>query len=150
MELFGKAKEVASRPEVIALDSAWKHENVVRDRLEIVCAHVAKLFVIEATKQPITSSQVANESLSGGDSFSTMAPADVALLIFEVVAERNRNSQLWNNLGAGGINDEINNTVCKFLYGPSTLGGDISQRIRESTFTGAKQKLIKNLEARLF
>lgn len=150
MELLEKAKEVASRPEVVALDFAWKDGNVVRNRLDIVCAHVAKLFVIEATKQPITPSQVANASLSGGGGFSTMAPADVALLIFEVVAERNRNSQLWNKRSAGGIDDEINNTVCKFLYGPSTLGGDISQRIRESTFIGAKQKLIKNLEARLF
>ncbi len=150
MELLEKSKEVASRPEVVALDYAWKDANSVTARLEIVCSHIAKLFINKESGNAINSAQVRSAPISGSGGFSSLEPADVALLVFEVIAERNRNPQLWNKRGPGGIDDEINNTVYKFLNGPSTLGGDLSQGIRESTYAKAKIKLIQNLEARAF
>ena len=149
MELIDKALEISKRPHVIDLDHAWKIETVVVNRIGIVCAHVAQLFET-SPRVKATPEQVANHELSGGNSFSSSNPADIALLIFEVVAERNRNPQLWNEREPGGIDDEIRNTISKFMKGPSVLSGDLSQGIRESTYSAAKQKLIENLEARMF
>lgn len=148
MNLLEKACEISQRPEIFGRDLAWKHNVTVEKRIGSVCRHVANLFEVAPGKKA-TPTQVAMEPLSGGDLFSSQNPADVALLIFEVIAERNRNPQLWDVPGLGGIDAEINNTIRTFLLGPNPLAGHPLEGVHESTYSGAKKTLLEKLDTKL-
>lgn len=147
MDLRNAALEVSRRADVVSLDRAWAVEDTAIKRLIIVCSHLSTIYK-KPTGQPLAAEEFLNLQLTEEKGFSISNPADVALLVFEVIAERNRVPNLWTIAGAAGIDAVIIDTVNKLFRGPSILAGSFADGVKATEYADAKKQLIANLEAR--